>query len=96
MAEWKNRRHKLFRWFKVRYGVHAQNYLDFVHFACTIIYWRSTVLWIECGFGMHSLASSILSLTKEDTVGRGPGGMAIHVKTSECVNRTLDPPLAPS
>ncbi len=41
VVERTNRWHNLFRRLKIRYEVHAENYLAFVHFANAIICWRS-------------------------------------------------------
>ena len=41
VVERTNRWHNLFRRLKIRYEVHAQNYLGFIHFANAIICWRS-------------------------------------------------------
>jgi transposase len=41
VVERSNRWHNLFRRLKIRYEVHAQNYLGFVQFANAIICWRS-------------------------------------------------------
>lgn len=43
VVERTNRWHNLFRRLKIRYEVHAQNYLGFVQFASAIICWRSVV-----------------------------------------------------
>jgi transposase len=40
VVERTNRWHNLFRRLKIRYEVHAQNYLGFVQFACAIICFR--------------------------------------------------------
>lgn len=42
VVERSNRWHNLFRRLKIRYEVHAQNYLGFIQFANAIICWRST------------------------------------------------------
>ena len=41
VVERTNRWHNLFRRLKIRYEVHAENYLGFVQFANAIICWRS-------------------------------------------------------
>ena len=41
VIERSNRWHNLFRRLKIRYEVHSENYLAFVHFANAIICWRS-------------------------------------------------------
>jgi IS5 family transposase len=41
VVERSNRWHNLFRRLKIRYEIHAQNYLGFVQFANAIIGWRS-------------------------------------------------------
>jgi len=41
VVERTNRWHNLFRRLKIRYEVHAENYLGFVQFASAIICWRS-------------------------------------------------------
>lgn len=41
VIERSNRWHNLFRRLKIRYEVHAENYLGFVQFANAIICWRS-------------------------------------------------------
>lgn len=41
VIERSNRWHNLFRRLKIRYEVHANNYLGFVQFASAIICWRS-------------------------------------------------------
>jgi len=41
VVERSNRWHNLFRRLKIRYEVHSENYLAFVHFANAIICWRS-------------------------------------------------------
>jgi len=43
VVERTNRWHNLFRRLKIRYEVHAANYLGFVEFANAIICWRSAV-----------------------------------------------------
>ena len=43
VVERTNRLYNLFRRSKIRYEVHAQNYLGFVQFANAIICWRSAV-----------------------------------------------------
>ena len=40
VIERSNRWHNLFRRLKIRYEVHADNYLGFVHFANAVICWR--------------------------------------------------------